>query len=249
MTIARFLLTGILDRWLCYSYLVKENNMNLRYTYSRDFKNKAFSLLKICLPLGGVALLGTLFISIPRLTLEYYYGLEKVGYYAALSSILVILNLFVTSFSQVFAPVMSRNYKKDIKAFFRIFTNYFLLTVASSLFFIFIVHQYGSIILNILFSHEYSAHAEIFTLLMIAGGFLAIFSVMNIALSAQRSFAVQFPIYFVCVLAVLLGSFLLVPTFGLKGGAYAQMICYFTGIIFCAIIFLKNLKNLKKTQA
>jgi Na+-driven multidrug efflux pump len=78
---------------------------------------------------------------------------------------------------------------------------------------------------------------------MIAGAFLVSFSVMNMGISAQRSFSIQLPVYLICTITIFIGSIALVPKFGINGAAYAYAISNFSGFIFCFFVFIKNIKK------
>jgi len=241
MAVARFVLLFLLDHRLCTFYIRDEPNLNLPYWKSKEFYQRAARLLKIGVPMGCVALMGTLFVSVPRFVLERHNGMEAVGYYAALSSVIVILNLFATSFGQVFAPVLSKHYIGDKNKFVGLFLRYLAINTLFSIACLYIVHLHGPVILSHLFKPEYASHADVFTLIVLAGGMLALFSAFNTGISAQRAFSVQFPIYALCVVVISVFAFKWVPSLSLEGAAWASVCCYATGIILCGLVFISNL--------
>ena len=58
----------------------------------------------------------------------------------------------------------------------------------------------------LLFTPNYATYHKTFFILMIAGGFMAAFSAMNIGISAQRVFKAQFPIYLVCAIVIAIAA-------------------------------------------
>ncbi|MDA8139149.1 MAG: oligosaccharide flippase family protein [Desulfobacteraceae bacterium] len=247
MTVTRFSLLYLVDRWLCCFLLREEKFLSFRYFTSKDYYKRLIKLLKIGVPLGGVALIGTLFLSVPRVVLERMHGLDSVGYYAAMSSTIVILNMLTTSFGQAFIPILAKLNATDKKGFLRLFAQYLIINTILFIVCIIVVNLHGPSILSILFNQDYARYSTEFTLLISAGGILSIFSAMNTGLSAQQSFAVQFPIYLVCATAIVIAALLLIPSQSIAGAAWASIVCYCVGVILCSVKFAINVfKNGKR---
>lgn len=241
MALVRFVLTTGVDRYFCYKYTDTKKINGFLYFLSITFRKKIVGLVKVCFSMGLVALLGTFFISVPRLAIDRYCGVEDVGYYAALSSLLVVINIFTSALGQVFAPVLSTLYLENRKAFIIFFGKYIFGCLIFGLILYLIVLQYGDIILTYIFNEKYAKHSDLFVLIIISGVLLSLFSAFNIGLSAQRSFVEQLPIYGLCALSIIVGSYFFIPMVGIKGGAYAYILCNLTGIIFCGWLIVRNL--------
>lgn len=240
IAIARLVVTLIYDRHLCRN-LVARGAMRLTEALrNAGYRKRLAGLLGIGVPLGGVALLGTLFTSIPRLVLEKFVSLEAVGYYAALASLLGVLNLFVSSFGQSITPRLARLYSDRRGEFLRKFTVFFLVSMTVVVVLVVLSYLFSAPLLTFLFSSAYAAYSATFFKLMIAGALLAAFSLMNIALTAQRAFAVQLPIYLACSAVIFVTCILLVPRYGIDGAVYASAVCNLVGFLLCAGVFVRN---------
>jgi O-antigen/teichoic acid export membrane protein len=66
---------------------------------------------------------------------------------------------------------------------------------------------------------------------------------MNIAISAQRAFRIQFPIYAACTVVTLIASLALIPRLGLDGAVYAYILCNLTGLILTCIVYATNMRQ------
>lgn len=243
MFIARFVVTFGIDRLLC-RYL-EDGSSKVEFTYlvSADFFKRAVKMVRVCFSMGLIALLSTLFISVPRLAIQRYCGVEEVGYFAALSSLLVVISLFTNSLSQVFAPVLSRLFVEDTKEYVATFAKYVAGCILFSLFVLGIVHSYGKQIIVIIFNEDYISYTSLFTLIIVSGSLLSLFSAFNIGLSAQRKFVEQLPIYAICAAIVIFGSITIVPKVGINGGAYAYMLCNSAGVMLCGMMIVRNIKR------
>ena len=199
----------------------------------------SWKLRKLCrlvittVPLGLVAWLCTLFTSIPRLILDKYSGREDVGYFVAMSSLLVANTMIVAALSQAVSPRLSRYYVDNIKAFKILLFKLLLIGAVLGIAGILIVIFFGKYILTILFTSAYAAYDNVFVLLMSAGLFLVFFSFMNVGLTAARKFLIQVPLYAVSAIVCFVCSFVLIPELGMVGAAYSLIICYAVGFIGC----------------
>jgi O-antigen/teichoic acid export membrane protein len=193
--------------------------------------------------MGGVALLNTLFASIPRLVLDRFVSTEAVGFYSALSSVVVIMSLFINSIGQSFTPRLSLIYTHDKEEFNKkigILSLISLLFVGLSLFFSWFL---GRELLTILFTSAYALYQPAFFKLIVGGGFLVFFSIMNIAISAQRAFRIQFPIYAVCAIVTLISSLMLIPRMGLDGAVYSYILCNIMGFMLTCLVYAVNMRK------
>lgn len=212
---------------------------------NRDSRKRYLTLFRTGIPMGGVALLSTLFASIPRLVLDKFVSIEAVGFYSALSSVVVVMSLFINSLGQSFTPRLSVIYSRDKEEFHKkigLLALISILFVALCLVFSWFL---GRELLTILFTRAYALYKPAFFKLIVGGGFLVFFSIMNIAISAQRAFKIQFPIYAICTVVTLVSSLMLIPRFGLDGAVYSYILCNITGFALTCLVYAANMR---KTQ-
>jgi len=190
-----------------------------------------------------VALLGTLFSSIPRLVLDKVESTEAVGFYAALSSLMIVMSLFVNSLSQSITPRLAHTYQKDRFVFARHIKKLIGLSSIVVIAYLTLCFFRGRELLTLVFTSEYANYNGPFFKLMISGGILVFFSVMIIAISAQRSFRIQFLIYAACSLVTLLSSVVLIPDYGIDGAVYSSILCNSTGLVLSYLVYVRNMRK------
>jgi O-antigen/teichoic acid export membrane protein len=245
IVISRLLSVSLVDRPLSRSYTSWGERSLLEDLARRSVRKRFLGLFRVGIPMGGVALLSALFVSIPRLVLDKTVNTEAVGFYSALSSVVVVMSLFINSLGQSLTPRLSLIYKKNKEEFgkrIKTLSGLCLLFVAGCLF---LAWFYGKEILTLLFTDDYAVYSRSFFMLIVGGGLLVYFSVMNIAISAQRSFRIQFPIYLACTIVTLIASLLLIPKYGLDGAVYAYILCNLVGFVLSYLVYAENIRRVE----
>jgi len=195
---------------------------------SCDSKN-IFKLVFETLPLGFVALLGSLFTSMPRLFLDGYRGKNHVGYFVAMSSLLVASSMIVNAMSQTVSPRLAVYYQKNKKQFRILLTKLLILGLLIGTSSVVAGVLVGEYFLTLVFSKEYSSYNNVLVLLLVAGSMQILFTFMIVGLTAARIFTIQLPLFMLCVSVVVIVSFILVPRYGMHGAAISLISCYSIG--------------------
>lgn len=210
---------------------------------NREYRKRLLKLFHVGLPMGGVALLGTLFTSIPRLVLDKAVDRYSVGIYAALASLIVVMNLFVNSLGQSIAPRLARIYHENRSDFQKKIIGLLSASIIFIIGWIAVCSLFGRTLLSVIFKPEYADYNPTFIKLMVAGGILALFSIMIIAVSAQRSFKIQFGIYLVSTIVLLMTSIVLIPRYKIDGAVYSFALCNLSGLILSSVVFIRNMRQ------
>jgi O-antigen/teichoic acid export membrane protein len=190
-------------------------------------------LFKMTVPLGLVAWLSALFISIPRLFLDKFSGRQEVGYFVAISSLLAAGTLIATALTQTVGPRLAKYYEENIKAYEVLLLKLVVLGIGLGITGIVIAVFAGKLILTILFRAEYGQYNNVLVILAIAGLLLILFSFMNVGLTAARRFLIQVPLYIICAVVCGVSAICLVPRYGMFGAAISLIFCYLVGFIGC----------------
>ena len=219
-------LVGLNISWLILLMLYDLPNAR-RYSSLRPrFQtNSLWSLVRLSLPLGVVMMIISINVNIPRYFIMNQLGEESLGYFAAISYIIVAGSTVVNALGQSAAPRLSKYYASGNKLKFKSllyklggigvvlgFSGF----IASTLF--------GRQILTLLYKKEYAEYSPIFILTMISAGLGYLVSFMGYGLTAARCFKIQPWINLVAVLVNVIGCLILIPHFGLIGAAYASII-------------------------
>lgn len=201
-------------------------------------------LVRLTAPLGLVAWLGTLFTSIPRIVMDEVSGRDSVGYFTAMSSLLVVGTMITSAMGQTTNPRMAKYFIEDRTAFSLLFLKLLGISAVLGASAIVLAVLFGKPILTFLFTADYAQHNNVFILVTFAGCILFVFHAINSALTSTRQFAVQLPIY-AAAAAVCGGcSLLLIPRYDMIGAAWSLIICYVVGSLVCLVFIIKALERI-----
>ncbi|SER70841.1 lipopolysaccharide biosynthesis protein [Psychrobacillus sp. OK032] len=184
-----------------------------------------FNLVKLSLPLGIVFLILSLNTNIPRYFLEYYFGVEELGFFIAMAYLIVAGNTIIIALGQSATPRLAKDYASGNRKKFSIL----LLRLIFIAFFIGVIGMVGSLLfgkplLTLIYKEDYANNSDVFFIIMLAGMINYIGSVLGYGMTATRSFKIQPYISFVSLISGLISSILLIPIYGLMGAAYTLVL-------------------------
>jgi len=208
-----------------------------------SFDKKILHLAWLAIPLGIVAWFTSLLTSVPRILLEKHCGMAEVGYFGAISSLLVIGTMFTAALGQAASPRLAMYFFSDKKAYTRLLGKLLAIGCLIGIIGIVISLLWGKTILTLLFTPEYAEYKNIFVGVMFAGAILVLFSFMNIGLTAMRSFKVQLIIYGLALLVCLAISFIFIPKYGMAAAIWAVILSYLVGFVGCGLVIYMNIKK------
>ncbi|MGH2271240.1 lipopolysaccharide biosynthesis protein [Anaerohalosphaeraceae bacterium U12dextr] len=194
-------------------------------------------------PLAVVAGIGTVFQNIPRIVMDRQIGREAVGYFTAMSMLLVAYTMVNAALGNAALPRLSRYFAENTKAFVWLLIRLMGLNLGLGIVFVAVVFFFGKPLLTLLFTANYAQHKNVLVMLAVSSCLLSVFSVSNWGLNATRRFAVQVPIYIGT--AIISGgcSMLLIPRCGIMGGAYAFILSYLFGLSLCLVCIAMAIKH------
>lgn len=209
--------------------------------YFKSFnKRQVISLMKLGLPLGITAVVGTLLTSIPRIKLESTVGLGALGVFTTLMSLVAFFNLFMASLNQALIPRLSKLYsqsKRKINTELLIW--FIILLIGLSICLIF-TYFYSAEIISIIFGAKYIKYRSEFILAILAGCSISIFHYSNMLLNIQKSFNSQIFIYILCTAICFISSLILIPLYKLEGAIIVSIISSLFGSFISILIYSKN---------
>lgn len=206
-------------------------------------KKVLWRLAKTAMPLGLVGLFQTLYASIPRLVIDKYFGKGEVGYFAALSSLLMIGMIIIAALGHAVTPRLAKYYFENLGAYKRLLGKLMGIGAAIGISGIVVSSLFGKLILTLLFRADYAEHNDVFIWITIAGAILFIFSFMNAGLSAARKFKIQVPIYGLATTVCAGFSLWLIPYYGMIGAVWAIIACYGFGLLGCTVFVVRAIKE------
>lgn len=189
-------------------------------------------LIVLSLPLGWVAALSSLNTYIPRYFLQHYCGFADQGVFASLAYLVVAINLIVFALTQSVTTRLARMFSDGhYRQFTRLLTKLALLGILIAAVGVPLAYLTGRPILTLVYSREYAGHVGLLALLVGTAGLTTIGSFLFCGVTAARAFRAQVPIYAAAIVAVTLGSAVLIPRWGLMGAGTAMLLSAMTIVI------------------
>ena len=210
---------------------------------------RLWTLARLSLPLGFVALFGMLNVNIPRYFVQDHIGLRELGIFSAMWSMLHPVGLISGSIISSVTPRMARYYVESLAQFNRMLGMLLGLAVVSGLVGVILAHFFGRAILSTLFRPAYAEHPVTFQWMMAAAGMTYIASALGAATTAARSYVLQPYIFFVAMLSIFAACSLLVPHYGVLGAAWSYLVgCTVLAVGF-GILITVTLVAAKRAEA
>lgn len=182
----------------------------------------AIRLVWLAAPMGIVMFLISLNSNIPRYFIERQLGLHELGIFAAITYLMTAGGTVVGALGQSATPRLSNLFAAGKRTDFSALL--WKLTAVSSIIGIgglLVAMFFGRQVLGLVYGNDYVGHVTLFIGLMAVAWLSYLSSLLGYGMSAARYFRVQAPIYLAAVLVTLLGSWLLIPGYGLIGAVMA----------------------------
>jgi len=201
-------------------------------------KHNLWTLVKTAAPLGMVMALVSFQSNIPRYFVETYLGKVALGYFGAVSYIIVAGSTIVMALGQAAVPRFAQYYVQNINAFKTLLIKMVLLVTSLGIVMVMAGAFMGKWFLTLIYTAEYAANYDVFMWLLVTCAVTFIASIFGYAVTACRQFKMQVPQMLLIISALIITSFILVPRYGLKGAAWAMLISTIIGI--CGWLLLIN---------
>jgi O-antigen/teichoic acid export membrane protein len=224
LLMARLVILFAWDMRLGFARAALGSEQALAATRIRWQASTIFSLLRLALPLGVIAMLLSLYSNLPRYFLEGHSGSAELGIFSALASLLTAGNLVVSAFGQsVFQPVARACADAD-RAKFRAYSLVaLLLGLGVGVAFVVGASLFGGAILAHVFRPEYAEHTGALVRLTFAGAVLFVGSSLGYVITGARRLGPQIPVLILSGLASAAVSAWSIPAKGLNGAADALL--------------------------
>ncbi len=210
-------------------------------------RTRRIALVRSALPLGLVAVLGSLNANIPRYFVEAFQGRVDLGVFSALAYIMVAGSMAVGALGQSASPRLAQYYSVgDARTLRGLLGKMLVLGVGLGLLGVLAAIVFGDTLLRVVYTSEYVQHTTTFVWLMAAAGVAYVASVFGFSMTAARYFTVQLPILLCTVASSTLSGFLLVPRYGLEGAAITVLVSALVQALGSALVTVAALRRLGK---
>lgn len=211
--------------------------------------SRSGALLKVSLPLGLVMMLTSLNTNIPRYFIQHELGERALGFYSAISYLLVAGTTIVSALGQSASPRLAQYFANgDAGAFKRLLGKLVLIATGLGLAGIVVSVEAGAPLLSLIYTEDYASYAGLLTLIMIAALMQYTASFAGYGMTAARYFRVQLPLFLVVVSVMLVASFVLIPRYGLAGAATAVILASMANLVGAAGINYRALRSLPRNE-
>jgi len=180
-----------------------------------------------------------------RLMLNYFVedALNKIAIYSMALGLANLVLIFPTAITIIFFPVVSELYGKKefgkMNKTLRVSMKWLLMLVIP---FALIMGVFGDNLLELFYGKVYGSGAIVLFLFVIGLFARSIFTLPQLILSAMRRLDVELKAIGIAAIANVLLNFILIPTWGINGAAFASMISFF---VLSVMIFYYSKKIFK----
>jgi len=193
-------------------------------------------LVWLALPMGLNMTVLSYVENIPRYYLEMFSGPHALGIFCALAYVMVACTTVTGALGQASLPRFAEYYaNRDTRAFSQLLLKLLGIALAMGLAAIATAYFAGRPLLTLLYTPEYAEYHELLLLVIIAGVFGMLSSLLGVALTAARAFRIQPVMNLVSCALVFVASVLLIPKFGLEGAGIAAIISQATAMALFAL--------------
>lgn len=211
---------------------------------------RLLQLVWLSLPLGFVMMLISLNTSIPRVIMEQHYGVAELGIFSAWAYLIVAGTTVVQALGQSAAPRLAQYYAaQQSGAFMSLVLKLLGVGAVLAVGGILIAWIGGRELLTLIYDAKYAERADVFVLIMVAGGLGYVASFAGYTLTAARYFRVQTMILIIVTLTTFVSSQLLIPGQGSLGAAYVLVIAAVVQLAMMLLVTIYAAVQLRKTTA
>ena len=181
-----------------------------------------WSLLRLALPLGIVALMISTNTNMPRYFVEHHLGPAALGAFAALAYVMQAGTTVTIALGQSSSARLARRYADgDMAGFCRLLLKLAGTGAALGLAGVAVAAFAGEQLLTVVYRPEYARYADVFTWTMAAAGVAYVATFLNSAMIASRSIRAKTALFAVVFATGVATCWFLVPRYGLTGAAWA----------------------------
>ncbi len=182
-------------------------------------------LFRTSIVLGVIAMLVSLMPNMPRYFIQGSLGERSLGIFTATAFLVSSGSLIVNAMGQSAFVRLAKHYGTgDVAGFNSLLFKLLGIAAALGLAGIGVAVFFGHLLLTLLYRPEYAEHTDVLIAMMVGGAMTYVSGIMASAVTSARCFTRQIPVLAVAVGSAALASYLLVPRYGLLGGAFAVII-------------------------
>jgi len=200
-------------------------------------------LVWLSIPIGITAAMISLQVNITKYFIKHYYSETTLGYYAAMVALLAAGQMVISALGQTTCPRLAKYFVTNKTAFRHLLTKLvavgFILGVSGLV----ITFFFGKFILTMIFSADYAVYHKEFNWIMLFGAVAYVTSFFGYGVTAARYFRIPLVIWTIVAGVTAVSCYLLVPSYSIKGAAWAMSIASGVNIL---LIFVTTVVILRE---
>ncbi len=201
-------------------------------------------LIRMALPLGLVMLLVSLNSHMPRYFIDQFHGERELGIFSALAYLIVAGTTVVSALGQSASPRLASMYSaKRYRDFRRFALKLAVLGLGIGALGTLLTLVVGRPVLARVYTDEYANHMEVMLILTAAAGPAFAASFLGYGMTAARIFRPQVALFLSVVLVSAVTCAVLIPRFGLIGGAISVLLATLVQFVVSALILNGAMKK------
>jgi O-antigen/teichoic acid export membrane protein len=182
-------------------------------------------LLWLSLPLGIIAVLGSLNTNIPRYFIEHARGERALGIFSAITSMFAAGFMAIVSLGQsAFTRLASTYATRNLVEFRSVLGKLLAIGAAFGAGGIIVAKVAGREILTLLFRPEYAEHTDLLLIIMVAAAIQYLAAPIGYAATAARFFKPQIPLLATVAATAGIANYWLTTSYGLLGAGWAFVV-------------------------
>jgi len=182
-------------------------------------------------PLAIAAVLISFGTNIPRYFVEYFHGQEALGYFTAISYLIVAGDLLFSALRQVSAPRLAKHYRENRPKFMKLLLQLVSMSIGLGIGGILLSIFWGKEFLKLFYVASYAQYTNVLTLLAVVGMLRYIFGFLYSAMLIMRLLRIQLLILIASTVVSIVMAWLLIPSYGQIGAVWVLLAGAFTNLI------------------
>lgn len=243
----RHLLLGVLavGLWWLFILLTFDRRNVGRYTYwmPRFHPKDLLHIMWIGLPMGVARGLVSLDQSIPRYFIEAHLGAGNLAVFAGMAYTVIAAGQCIEALGYATAARLAKYFVTSRSSYLRLLSKMLAIAALIALATVLLGVLFGEQFLTLVYRKEYASQPVVFTWLLVVAGARMISSMLWHGLIAARRFKSQVPLSSIFLFISFVGCWFLVPTYGMKGAAWAMMLSVVVRILGSTIVIALAVKS------
>jgi O-antigen/teichoic acid export membrane protein len=189
-------------------------------------------LLRVAAPMGAVTMLISLNANIPRYFVEHARGASELGIFAALAYLTMAGSTMINALGQSAVPRLSAMHATgDLSGFQGLLCRMVGLGALLGIGGVGAFALFGRPLLTLMYRPEFGAQRSLVIWVMAAGAVAFVASPFGYAMTSARHFVVQLPLFIGVTVMTTLAGAVLIPAYGLMGGAWTLLVSGTTQLV------------------